>query len=490
MSQPARPRRPVPAPPRRSWELPVLWAMVGGWAVLFAWLSLARHRAFWTGRFDLGNMAQAVWSTAHGRFLETTDIGGDQMSRLAAHVDPLLAVFTPLGWLGATPEALLVAQAVIVALGAVPAFWLGRRWLGGDRMGLAAAAVYLLYPPVQWATVTEFHPVTLAAPLLMLAIWAAEDRRDVLLAVALVLALVAKEQVGLAFLGLGLWMAVHHRRRLAGAVVAVGGVAWAVVAIGVVVPHFNDGESSEFASRYAHLGDGPGGVLRTVVTRPWEAVDAAISPGRMTYLLALLVPLLLLPLLAPLLAVGALPDLALNLLAEWWPQYSIEFQYGAVIAPFLVAAAILGVAHAARRVPAGPLAALLVAVVAGACVVTGPLPWWGPLSAASPNRLDEYAETAHARVMARAVALVPDGAPVSAGNQLGAHLSERRRILTFPVVGDAEWVVVDRRRPAVGFVPNPRLHDAYVAQLLARPDMRVVFDEDGVLVLRRTTPAS
>ena len=29
---------------------------------------------------------------------------------------------------------LLVAQAVIVALGALPAFWLGRRWLGDDDL--------------------------------------------------------------------------------------------------------------------------------------------------------------------------------------------------------------------------------------------------------------------------------------------------------------------------------------------------------------------
>ena len=29
-------------------------------------LAVLQHRAFWTGRFDVGNLAQAVWSTAHG----------------------------------------------------------------------------------------------------------------------------------------------------------------------------------------------------------------------------------------------------------------------------------------------------------------------------------------------------------------------------------------------------------------------------------------
>ena len=48
------------------------------------------------GRFDLGNMVQAVWSTAHGHPLRMTDLQGDQISRLAAHVDPVLVLFAPL----------------------------------------------------------------------------------------------------------------------------------------------------------------------------------------------------------------------------------------------------------------------------------------------------------------------------------------------------------------------------------------------------------
>jgi uncharacterized membrane protein len=46
--------------------LTVLWAAIGAYAVGFSALSVARHQAFSTGRFDLGNMTQAVWATAHG----------------------------------------------------------------------------------------------------------------------------------------------------------------------------------------------------------------------------------------------------------------------------------------------------------------------------------------------------------------------------------------------------------------------------------------
>ncbi|MDX6516569.1 MAG: putative rane protein, partial [Gaiellaceae bacterium] len=44
----------------------LLGVAVTAYAALFAELSILRHHAFRTGRFDLGNMTQAVWATAHG----------------------------------------------------------------------------------------------------------------------------------------------------------------------------------------------------------------------------------------------------------------------------------------------------------------------------------------------------------------------------------------------------------------------------------------
>ena len=485
---------PAPAPGARdrraAWAV---WGMVAVYAIVLSWLSVARHRAFWTGRFDLGNMVQAVWSTAHGRPLETTDAAGRQFSRLGAHVDPILAGLAPLWALWPRPELLLVFQAVAVALGALPAFWLGRRWLGDDRLAVAAAAIYLLYPPLSWATVTEFHPVTLAAPLLMFAIWAAETGRLWHLALFAGLALISKEQVGLSLVVLGIWMAVRGRRR-AGAALAAVSAAWVAFAVLVVIPHYNEGRDSAFLARYGEYGDGPSDVAKGLLTRPWEAAST-LDWGSLGYLAALLLPLLLLSLAAPLLALGALPDLALNLLADWWPQQSIEFQYVAVIVPFLVASAILGLARLrARERPAilaralarpGRVAAAMVAAMAVSTVLMGPLPVPAALSIASEHRLAQYERGPHARVLAEAVALIPDGAAVSAGNNLGAHLSDRRRIHAFPTLLDAEWVITDAKRPYVADRLSPGGHAIRMALLRARSDFRTVFDRDGVVVLRR-----
>ena len=106
------------------------WYVLAGavaFAVVFALLAWLRYRAYYGGRFDLGNMVQAVYNTAHGRFLEITTAGPEprQMSRLGAHVDPIIAVFA-LPWLvWPSPVMLLTLQSVIVATSAWPAYRLG-----------------------------------------------------------------------------------------------------------------------------------------------------------------------------------------------------------------------------------------------------------------------------------------------------------------------------------------------------------------------------
>lgn len=477
---------------------PLAWVtlMAAVYASVLASLSIARFHAFWAGRFDLGNMVQAVWSTAQGRPLETTDLFGNQFVRLGAHVDPLLVLFTPLAWTGRLPEALLIAQAVIVAAGAFPAYLLARRWLGTTGFGIAAAAVYLLYPPLQWAVVTDFHPVTLSAPLLMFCIWAAEERRWVVLGVCAPLAAMGKEQVGLALAMLGLWLAVRGARR-AGVLLAAGGIAWSLFAVLVVIPRFNEGDGSAFVGRYASLGDTQGEILTTIVTRPWEPAELLMQPDRLAYLAALLFPLLLLPLAAPLLAAGALPDLVINMLSDLPSQHQVHFHYTAVITPFFVCAAILGLARvrAWKRPPrvaaflARPNRVIVtqVAAVAVAGVLLGPLPWWSHVPFGSDERAGSYAVGDHAAAARGALALIPGDAPVSAGNTMGAHLSERERIHMFPVIADAEWVVVDRERPYMGDRRDPRGHAARVALLRADPRWRIVYDRDGVMVFRRTS---
>ena len=147
---PARPATvttpaPDPAALARRYFIYVVIAMVVAAAIL-SLLAIQRYRDYYGGRFDLGNMTQAVYNTAHGHFLRTTAVDGKQISRLGAHVDPILAVFAIPWFVWPSPMMLLVGQAIIVALAAWPAYRLGLRILGDARAAFFCAVALLDLP--------------------------------------------------------------------------------------------------------------------------------------------------------------------------------------------------------------------------------------------------------------------------------------------------------------------------------------------------------
>ena len=461
-------------------------AAIFAYAAGFAALSMLRHSAFLTGRFDLGNMVQAVWSSAHGHPLRMTNLHGEQVSRLAAHVDPILVLFTPLWWIWPSSNMLLVVQAIVIALGAVPVYLLAHKHLESAHAAVGFALAYLLYPATGWLALNEFHPVALAAPLLLFAFWYLDEDRLLPFALFAVAASACKEEISLVVAGFGIWYALAHRRRLAGALVAAAGAAWAAIAIGVIIPHYNAGAESAFYGRYSEVGGSAGGILKTAFTDPLRLIEAAFSSRDLLYLLQLVAPLAALCLLAPLVLVAALPELAINLLSATTTQTSIRFHYTAGLIPTLVIAAIFGAKRLGRRPFA--VAAVVALAALGANYVLGPIPGWRHLPGGQQFQATAGRVTDHDRVAERALELIPGNAVVSATNTLGAHLSARRRVLSFPFLHDATWVAADETQPGYAdrYAPIPTA--VQLAALRRNPDWRLVFQEDGILVFRRADP--
>jgi len=465
----------------------LLWSAIAAYAAAFSALSVLRHRAFQTGRFDLGNMVQAVWSTAHGHPLRVTGLRGDGISRLAAHFDPILAAFAPLWLAWPSPDVLLVTQAIAISLGAVPVFWLANKHLGSQRAGLGFALAYLLYPPTQWLTLNEFHPVAFACPLLLFAVWYLDEGRLLPFALCALVAATTKEEIAFVVAGLGLWWALARGRRLEGVGIAAAGAAVALIAIEVVIPHFNRAGSSSFFTRYSEVGGTPGGILHTAITDPWEIVTTAVTGRGLGYLARLFLPLGLLALLAPLLLLAAVPELAINLLSAATTQTSIRFHYTAGLIPVLVAATVLGAARLAhgrpQRARALATGALVLALVSNYAL--GAIPLWRYLPGGQQAEAHAAEVTRHDRIAAAALRLIPPTAVVSATNTLGAHLSARSRVLSFPFVQDATWIVADETSPGYAdrFAPLPAA--VQLSWLRRSSEWRLVFERDGVLIFHR-----
>lgn len=463
-----------------------LTAAIAAYAAGFGALSILRDRAFSTGRFDLGNMVQAVWSTAHGDPLRVTNLAGEQVSRLGSHTDVVLALFAPLWWIWPSASMLLFVQATAIALGALPVFWLARKHLGSKRAGIGFALAYLLYPATTWLTLNEFHPVALATPALLYAFWYLDEDRLVPFAGFAALAAASKEEVALVIAGYGVWYALARGRRTAGAAIASTSLLWSAVAIAIVIPHFNGGHSA-FEGRYSEVGGSPAGILHTALRDPGLLFHHAFDHGGVHYLLDLVLPLAGLCLLSPI-ALAALPELAVNLLSSTPTQSSIHFHYTAAEIPPLVIAAVFGAARVGPRWRIPVAMVVLLTALAGNFRL-GAIPFWRELPGGQTLQSAAATVTEHDRITASALQLIPDDAVVSATNSLGAHLSARRRILSFPYVQDATWIAADETQPGYADRLAPLPSAAQLVWLRRNPAWRLVFEQDGVLIFHRVLPA-
>ncbi len=522
----------MPGVIRSRWAWVVLILLIALYVAFFAALSIRQHDAFLTHAADLGYFDQALWNTRHGRFVAESTPQGLSW-RLTDHFEPIFALVSLSLFLWDDVRTLLIVQTLALALGAVPVFLLARHKLRNDAVALAFAAAYLLCPAMQAANLTEFHAVPLAVAPLLFAFYFSEREQWGRMWVFALLAITVKEEISLLTLMLGLYLIVFRRQWRMGVALAGLSLAWFWMATFVIIPSSSQrlrpqSEASIYFERYSEFGGGPGEIVANLIRRPGQTLATLLSPPRLGYVGGLLASVGFLALLSPETLLLGAPIFAANLLSNYPLMYSGEAHYSAPAVPFLFIAAIYGTERLARwleRLRRSPLSrsrergsggeglgfspsrdrergsggeglgfspsrdrergsrgeslAILAAVwllvwAVGYGRVRGFTPWsvgfrWPQV-------------TAHHRLFSRFAAQIPPGAPLSTTPPLYPHLSHRQRIYQFPVVADAEYVLLD---VAGGTDMNPVDFRQRYRALVDGGGFGVVDAADGYILLQR-----
>jgi uncharacterized membrane protein len=382
----------------------LLVILFGGW-----WYHQGQeaYNNYLLGYNDFGHFALRVANTWAGRgfLLETPGLAA-----FWDHFNPGLALLAPLWGVWPDPRLFLLIQAFCLAVPSLAVYGIARQ-LGAHTAAAAVwAAAYLAFPAVGQLNLNYtygWHPVSLALPLLFLAVWAWLRTWRSLVAIVALLACSFQEDVVAVLTCLALAMALQawlSRRRRPEPfseaprlpadqlpfwawliVAAVFGMIF--VAIFLLVPF-----SKYQVTRFAELGHSPGEILLAPVIRPAAFWGTVLRPRCGYFLLCLMVPLGLHSLLrgwSTLLA-AALP---LGVLLAWGhpPATSIAFQYPTALIPVLFLAAMVGAVLGQTSLASrdtdgnGPRARLLwragmTALAAGATasMMIGSLPWSSP----------------------------------------------------------------------------------------------------------------
>ena len=475
----------------RTAPLALLALAVLLYAAYFSYLTILRYHAFEARALDMGNLHQAIWNTAHGNWFRMTNQEAGLISRLSMHVEPILLPIAALYRLFPGVETLLILQAVVVALGAIPLFALARHLRLGDWPALAFAVAYLLNPTVQAANWLEFHPVTLAPTFLMAAFYfliARTPRSTAWFILFAVLTASCKEEMGLLVAMLGLYAALVQRRWRLGLLTFVLGVGWSLLAVLGIQAAFAGGNIHW--GRYAYLGGTTQAKVLSLITRP-DLIAAqlqAADAGR--YFFELLLPVGFLSLGAPEVLLLALPSLAINLLAQFSPMHQVTtLIYAAPILPFVMLSAVKGAARLAgwierRQTPSFfeklgvvPSSLLMLWVLGFALLgqhLYGYLPGSGNAMALEV--------TDHHRRSQVVFDQIPPDATVAAQDRLNPHVAGRETVYIFPRVDDADYVLLDVTGSAWPQHPNDLKQS--VDDLLQN-GFGVAAADDGYLLLGR-----
>ena len=403
-------------------------------ALLFAWSAL-RHAHYGSHAYDLGAYHQTFYNLGrHGSLWSPIEEFHSWSSHLEIGLLPIGLLYR----LAPSPLWLFALQALGCAACAVPIELLARRYTGDARLSLICALATLLTPQLLFASIYDFHSVTMCALPVALLVVGVELDSLVLVVVGAALALSLREQMGLAVIGAAAGWAVRHGpcRRHDAALLALVGLTVFVVEVLWLIPSFaRDGTFRHLASNYA-FGSSPREMLGFATSHPLRFASLPFEGKRRLLYPIALASGALLPVLAVLVGAVrsgrrfAVPALALAplLLVQLYSAriivFSVESQYGAPLVPIVGVAAVIAIgalAECSRRLATAAAVGWLLVTAVHAIAAVGPLATrpGGPLDAS-------FVGSPRAAALARVTALVPDDCTVSAQDTLTPHLRRRR----------------------------------------------------------------
>ena len=474
------------ADPARRRSLVIVAAATGVFVVVFSTLGLLQYWRFHVPAFDLGIFTQGTWLLS--RFDAPFFVTIRGLPLFADHSSYILVFLAPLAWVFPTAQMLIVVNVLALAATGPLSYVVARRAGAGYLLSTVTALAVLLAPAVQWNVRDSFHPEVLVIPLVVGAIALLQRDRDAWAIAAIVVALMAKEDVGLLIAPLGLVIAWIMGKRRTGFAIAALGVGAFILNFYVLLPAWSPSGELLYSYRYAVYGEGPLDIVFGIATSPDVWVDVVTDPTRIAYVAALLfaVPLCV---FAPRWLLAGVPALMANVFSGHGYQYEIQYHYTA----YLIAVVVIAGAFGAARIdewkkPRMTVAAVVITAVSSLATfaVAGPITGWA-------------AHHEHQDQIRSMLARVPADAAVSVWGTFVPSMAERETLHAFPNPFEAYYYGTGGAYGLEnGDVPDPddieflalrtdsyEDFDALIAELLMSPEFEVVVDDDPFLLLRR-----
>ncbi|MFH1754042.1 MAG: DUF2079 domain-containing protein, partial [Candidatus Omnitrophota bacterium] len=194
--------------------------------------------------------------------------------------------------------------------------------------------LYLIYPPVIYSNLFEFHPVTLSIPFLFLSFWAYREKEMARFVIFSLLAISCKENIPLVIIMFGALALIERRPLKWICMPVILGLSTFVVLVFFIKSHFNKGIIDLFAL-YREFGDSPKEIILGMITSPGKVISAITSKDNLNFVIKQLAPVAFLPILGVKNLIPSILILLQHALSWRSTEKVIIFHYAAKFVPFV-----------------------------------------------------------------------------------------------------------------------------------------------------------
>jgi uncharacterized membrane protein len=256
---------------------------------------------------------QSVWLIGEGYTPESSLLGQNYLASQGGFLIYPIAVLTALF---PTAITLIVLQSAALSFAIVPIWRLSRN-VADLRAGtsIVIIAIYGSYSAIHSLNLSGFRLETFAIPAIMSLVLCAYSDKKYKYWFMAALALLSRADLGLLLAGFGALWLLEGKKKLGYQTIAFG-LSWSTIFILGIQPLYNGGVYPHMDA-FAQYGTGnPFAVIWGIIINPLTFMNELFSEANFQVGVALLAPLLFLPMVAPRYLVPALPLFALYLTAD------------------------------------------------------------------------------------------------------------------------------------------------------------------------------
>ncbi|GEM_PF-3841575 len=395
---------------------------------MFSVIAIEKHYSFSSSAYDLGIFDQELWGYTYGGFSFNTVRG---LSLQADHFSPIAFLFVPFYYLFPSPSILLVIQAALIGVGALPLYWLARDKAHNRFLALSLTLAYLLFPAIWYMNGFDFHYTSLLLPFALFAFYFLQKERWVLFFIFVSLMLITYEIAAITVFLLGLYMILFSRKVKFGLLTSAIGVIWYFLAIRYVMPTIGDGITYQYFTLYSHYGSNIFELSKNIILNFPLTINEIYRS--VSYFVMLFISTGFIALLAWEVLLIAAPAFLINILSSRGAMSSIYYQYNYFTAAFILIASVFGAVHLCsfiKSIKPELSRNKIYAAIAVFILLSGYL----SNAALTDKNIFRYSHNdVHSVSGRQIISAIPPGASMSASNNLVPHLTHRKEVFMYPV---------------------------------------------------------